>query len=477
MIDSYETYAKSLVGDFSAVEYQPEKDFPQIAISVDMLDTGIDIPEIVNLVFFKVVRSKTKFFQMIGRGTRLRPDLFGEGMHKEFFYIFGFCGNLEFFGQNAQGVESHVVMPLNQRRFQQRLQLLEGIRQHEGESEEVQALGSEIAVTLQGEVAAMNTDNFLVRPHLEQVEKYREPQNWERLQAGEYEELARIVSGLPAQLPTEEETAKRFDVLMLKTQLAVLRKDKSFANLSAQIREIAARLEEASNVPMVKEELELIQDLQQEEYWTDITLPMLEQIRVRLRELVKFIEKKGRKAIITNFEDEVGQIQEVSLAGLISASDLERYKRKVMSFLQANENHIAIHKLKHNVAITPTDISELERILFESGEVVTRQVFEQAYGKQDSLGLFIRTLIGLDREAAKRAFSEYLDGQTFNANQIRFVNLVIEYLTRNGVMDAGKLYESPFTDFSTEGVDGLFQDRETNKIISILEMIRENAAA
>jgi type I restriction enzyme, R subunit len=198
---------------------------------------------------------------------------------------------------------------------------------------------------------------------------------------------------------------------------------------------------------------------------------------VRLRDLVKFIDKKERKPIFTNFEDEIGEIREVSLAGLISASELERYRRKVMSFLQENENHIALHKLKHNVAITPSDISELERILFESGEVVTKEAFEQAYGRQESLGLFIRKLIGLDREAAKQAFNDYLDGQTFNANQIRFVNLTIDYLTQNGVMDAGKLYETPFTDFSAEGVDGVFKNQEADKIISILERIRENAAA
>jgi type I restriction enzyme R subunit len=359
----------------------------------------------------------------------------------------------------------------------QRLELHEGIRKLDSRDEDVRALVNDLAATLQSVVAAMNTENFIVRPHLEQVEKYREPQAWESLQPEEYEELARIVSGLPSEQPSEDETAKRFDILVLKTQLAVLHKDKSFTKLSAQIREIAGRLEDKSSVPMVNEQLELIQDLQQDEYWADITLPMLEQIRLRLRDLVKFIDKKERKPIFTNFEDELGEMREMSLDGLISASELERYRRKVMSFLQENENHITIHKLKHNTAITPSDISELERILFESGEVVTKEAFEQAYGKQENLGLFIRRLIGLDREAAKQAFNEYLDGQAFNANQIRFVNLIIDYLTQNGVMDAGKLYEPPFTDFSAEGVDGVFKNQEADRIVSILEQIRENAAA
>jgi type I restriction enzyme R subunit len=196
-----------------------------------------------------------------------------------------------------------------------------------------------------------------------------------------------------------------------------------------------------------------------------------------LRDLVRFIDKKQRKIIYTDFEDELGEAQEVSLEGLISASDLEQYRKKVLSFLKENENHIAIHKLKHNAPITKSDIAELERILFESGELAPKEAFEKAYGKQESLGLFIRKLIGLDREAAKQAFNEYLNGQVFNANQIRFVNLIIDYLTQNGAMDAGKLYEPPFTDFSASGLDGVFKEQEANRIVSILEMIRENAAA
>lgn len=178
-----------------------------VASAIDILGTGIDIPEIVNLEFFKVVRSKTKFFQMIGRGTRLRPDLFGLCEHKDFFYIFDFCGILEFFGQVAEGFESHARVPLNKRRFAQRVELLKGIRNLAGQHDEVQALGNEIATTLQTEFAAMNTDIFIIRPQLEQVEKYREPQTWQRLATAEFEELGHIVAGLPSEPPSEVETA------------------------------------------------------------------------------------------------------------------------------------------------------------------------------------------------------------------------------------------------------------------------------
>jgi type I restriction enzyme R subunit len=148
-----------------------------------------------------------------------------------------------------------------------------------------------------------------------------------------------------------------------------------------------------------------------------------------------------------------------------------------LSFLIEHETHITLQKLKRNVPITVSDIKELERILFEAGGIGTKEEFERACGKQDQLGLFIRKLIGLDKQAAKRAFRDYLDAKTLTANQIRFIDLIIEYLTQNGVMDPSLLYEAPFTDYSTKGLDGLFQDSEAQGIVSILNSIHEAAVA
>jgi type I restriction enzyme R subunit len=217
--------------------------------------------------------------------------------------------------------------------------------------------------------------------------------------------------------------------------------------------------------------------MQQEEYWADITLPLLEEIRRRLRDLVKFMDSKQRTIIYSDFEDELGALREVSLRGVLSATDLVQYRRKVMHFLQAHQDHITIHKLKRNVPITPDDIAELERMFFASGELGTREDFEQAYGKQEQLGLFIRKLVGLDREAAKEAFGVYLSRKTLTANQIRFIDQIIDYLTQNGVMDPGLLYEPPFTDYSPAGLDGVFSDADADEIVSILHSIQQQAAA
>ena len=228
---------------------------------------------------------------------------------------------------------------------------------------------------------------------------------------------------------------------------------------------------------MVYAQLELIEDLQQEPYWQDITLPMLENVRKRLRDLVKFMDKKQRKIIYTDFEDELSEAREVTLSGLVSATSSVQYKKKVMNFLIAHEDHIVLHKLKHNVPITPTDIDELKRLLFETGDVGTRDDFEQAFGKQEHLGLFIRSLVGLDREAAKRAFSDYLNEHRFNSSQIQFINLIIDYLSQNGTIEPAKLYEPPYTDFNSNGLDGVFQDTDADRIVGILKTIKQNAAA
>jgi type I restriction enzyme, R subunit len=472
VIDNYATYTESLIDEFSTVTR-----FPQIAISVDMLDTGIDIPEVVNLVFFKMVRSRTKFMQMIGRGTRLSEDLFGPGLNKEFFYVFDYCQNFEFFNQKTKGTEGSKQEPLSTKIFKSRLELLAGFRKLESRDEAIIELDNGIAGTLRHQVEAMNTNNFIVRPHTREVEKYREKQSWEELGDGDFAELAHILAGLPDELAPEDETAKRFDLLMLKLQLATLRADKSLVRLRGQVKEIASRLELKSNIAPVKAQLELIQDLQQDEYWADITLPMLEQVRLRLRDLVKLMDKKQRKIVYTDFEDELGELREVSLDGIGTTTDLAQYRKKVMHFLKAHEDHIALHKLKRNLPITSSDIEELERILFESGEVGTKEEFERSCGKQAQLGVFIRSLIGLDREAAKAAFSEYLARNNRTANQIEFLNRIIDYLTQNGVMEPGRLYESPFTDYNPAGLDGLFNDADADGIVSILQSIQQNAAA
>jgi type I restriction enzyme R subunit len=289
VIDFQIEYAQHLIDEFMV----PSR-APHIAISVDMLDTGIDVPEVVNLVFVKLVRSKTKFWEMLGRGTRLCADLFGPGRDKEYFSVFDFCQNLEFVSQNPPTVGGGGGESLGARLFASRLELIgalderaeagmavdppvvEAPASYAGPRDERQ-LRDETAALLHGLVAAMNVENFVVRPHRRLVEQYAQPGPWARLDAAARGELARSLGALPAEVPAEDEEAKRFDLLVLRLQLALLRAEPGFARLRDAVRAIAGLLEEKATIAAVRQELRLIEELQRDEWWQDVSAPMLEQ--------------------------------------------------------------------------------------------------------------------------------------------------------------------------------------------------------
>jgi type I restriction enzyme R subunit len=478
-------YAQSLIDSFSIKDKAPH-----LALSVDMLDTGIDVPEVVNLVFFKVVRSKTKFWQMLGRGTRLCPELFGPGKDKQFFQIFDYCGNLEFFGQNPATVDGAPGESLGKRLFKRRLEtigeldkklrlgttLADGPDVVVGDPRNEAELRIAVAGILHGEVAAMNLDNFVVRPKRRLIERYAQVAAWTKLSDEALTELSHEVAGLPSELDPEPEEAKRFDLLVLNLQLAHLRSERAFERLRDQVKAIAGLLEEKSAIPMVRAQMELIADVQTDEWWQDVTTPMLESVRRRLRDLVQFIDRQSRKPVYSDFEDQLGAESDVELPGFKTGDDFERFRAKARSFLLAHKDHVAIHKLRMNRALTAADLAELERMLGEAG-IGGPDEIGRAKETSHGLGLFVRSLVGLDREAAKEALGGFLTGKSLSANQIEFVNLVVNHLTEHGVMEASLLYESPFTDITPRGPDGLFSSAQVEALLSALDTVRQTAIA
>jgi type I restriction enzyme, R subunit len=221
---------------------------------------------------------------------------------------------------------------------------------------------------------------------------------WQNLNQERQHELAEHVAGLPSQFTEEDEEAKRFDLLMLRLQLALLRADPRFAKLRVQVHDIAEALEVQSSIPMINAELDLIQELQTDEYWQDITAPMLEIVRKRLRNLIKLIEKTKRRIVYTDFVDEIGSQTAIDLPGIGVGMDFERFKAKARHFLKAHESHLAIHKLRTNQPLTPTDLGELERMLTEAAGSAPEYVTK---AQELGLGLFVRSLVGLERNAAK----------------------------------------------------------------------------
>jgi len=478
-------YAQSLIDDFAV-----KGKSPHIAISVDMLDTGIDVPEVLNLVFFKIVRSKTKFWQMIGRGTRLCKDLFGPGQDKQNFLIFDFCQNLEYFGQDLPATEGATGQSLGQRLFNARLELiaaLDRVLVPEGSAATDSEPVGEIRMTkgtvrhdtasiLHAAVSGMSLENFVVRPQRRWVEIWAQPEAWNHIRPDQFAEVSVHLSGLPTSVRDDDEEAKRFDLLMLRVQLSVLNAEPGFDRWKKQVRDLAEGLLELGSIPAVREQMLLIEAVAGEDWWQDVTVPMLEQARRKLRILIKLMEKTRRKVVYTDFEDELGESVEITLPIGGSAGDFERFRSKARVFLRAHESHVALHKLRRNLPLTAADLAELERMLLESG-TGTSQELQKASAESQGLGLFVRSLVGLDREAATAALAGFLRNTTWTANQMEFVDLIVKHLTENGVMDVALLYEPPFTSYAPQGPDALFSSVQVEQLFVTLEQVRANARA
>lgn len=474
------SYAQSLIDDFSTADKAPH-----IAISVDMLDTGIDVPEIVNLVFFKLVRSKSKFWQMIGRGTRLCPDLFGPGQHKANFYVFDFCGNLEYFSQNLPTSEGALQKSLNQRLFETRVGLVTAldaaVKPHgadpaEGHgTESERGLRVDTAWVLHKVVVGMNLDNVLVRPHRRLVEQYASWPAWSTLTREAAGEVAEDLAGLPSSELDRDEQAKRFDLLILRRQLAQLEGDAVAAEqLREKVQNIAAALLTKTTIPSVAAQQALLDEVAGDQWWVDVTLPMLELARRRLRGLLQFLDATEKTRVYSDFQDELSESTMVDLPGITPGTNWERFRAKASAYLKQHQDHLALQRLRRNKPLTTDDLAALEQMLIDSGTGAPADI---ALAKEQSqgLGLFVRSLVGLDREAAVEAFGAYLDGTKFTADQIHFINLVINELTANGVVEPARLYESPYTDHAPTGPDAVFAESDVDSIVSILKVVRANA--
>ena len=463
-------YGQSLIDDFSNKDKAPH-----IAISVDMLDTGIDVPEVVNLVFFKLVRSKTKFWQMLGRGTRLCENLFGPGDDKAAFNVFDFCQNLEYFSQDLGRAEPAGGKPLSEILFSTRLELLHAL-------DGIEALGderAEIAGTLREAVASMNENNFLVRPHLELVERFRTSEAWDEVSLEDLAALNERVAKLPDQLDPENEDAKRFDVLVLNAQLSLLQHE-PFERQRKRVIDIASALEDLGTaIPAVAEQMELIIDIQADEWWVDVSYPMLEDARRRLRSLVQLIERVRKTPLYSDFTDALGEASEIELPGTggsVGSPEFAQFRKKAQRFLAENLANEVVTRVRSGEPITSADMAELQRILVASG-IGDDDTFAQASERAGSFGLFVRSLVGLDRAAAKRAFAKFLDDKRYSRNQITFVNLVIDYLTEHGTIDPARVYDSPFTGVAPEGPETIFVEADLDEFFDVVKQLRDSAAA
>lgn len=464
VIDNYMTYAQSAIDEFS-----DSKKLPQIAISVDMLDTGIDVPEVLNLVFFKKVMSKAKFWQMIGRGTRLCPGLL-DGEDKKKFYIFDFCGNFEFFRMN-KGKATPNTIPVQGAIFNLQFEISYKIQDIAYQTERLITYRNGLVKQMSQKVKQVNElaeNNFAVRQHLKYVETYSNESNYQTLT---YEDTLIVKEEVaPLILPDgDEASAVRFDALMYGIELAYLI-GKKYTRARSDLRKKIAGIAGVGNIPEIQAQKELIDKILNTNYLDDAGINEFEEIREKLRDLIKYIPKEKIK-YDTNFTDEL--LSKEWRESELENDDLKNYKEKAEYYIRQHQDNIVIAKLKTNKPLTNEDVSALEEILWK--EVGTKQDYEKEYGTKP-LGEFVREIVGLDMNAAKEAFSEYTIG--LDSRQIYFVNQIIEYIVHNGMMkDLSVLQESPFADRGS--VAEIFSDDVSVwlGVKKVIDTINANAAA
>ena len=466
-----DAYAQTIIDDFK----QPDKE-PHIAISVDMMDTGIDVPECVNLVFFKKVRSKTKFWQMIGRGTRLCKGLAcldqidGSYTDKRRFLIFDYCGNFEFFREHKEGYEARETKTLSESIFCKQIKIAVALQDSRFVDECYQQWRQEIINICNGQVKLLQPEIITVKLKLKYVEKYKDPESFVDISEISKGELIEHISPLVF-LDDADEYAKRFDNFMYGLILGHIEDLPYFKAYKNKLCNIAKLLEKKISIPQVKEKIEIIKEINNDEFWQANEILLFEKVRKELRSLIQFLNDgtEGKKIIVTKLDDPV--IDKTEGEDITEPYDFEDYKDKVNRYINENSDTLAIYKLKRNIPLSIGDYHELEHIF--TTELGNKEDYQREFG-DTPFGLLVRKIAKLDHEAAMLAFSEFINDESLNSRQIDFVYKIINHIEKNGYMDSvSELSKPPFD--KPVSFMRLFDDKTKAAIIETINKVKNNA--
>lgn len=466
-----DSYAQTIIDDFK----QPDKE-PHIAVSVDMMDTGIDVPECVNLVFFKKVRSKAKFWQMIGRGTRLCKGLScvdqidGVYTDKRRFLIFDYCGNFEYFREHKEGYEARETKTLSENIFGKQIKITMALQESTFAGENYQTWRNELVVTCHKQVTVLNPELISVKLRMQYVEKYKKQDAFLSISEGDKGELLTQIAPL-VQSEETDEFAKRFDNFMYGLILAHIEQMPAFKYAKKQLCDTASLLERKANIPQIKEKLPLLQEIHTDAFWDANDILLFEKVRKELRGLIRFLDEDdgGQKRIITKLTDPIIDSQEG--VQLDTAYDFEDYRAKVNRYVNEHGNTLAIYKLTHNIPLAAGDYQELERVL--TSELGSKEDYKREFG-DTPFGLLVRKIAKLNHEAAMQAFSAFINDQSLNQKQIAFVKKIINHIELNGYMEnVSELTKPPFD--KPVSFIKLFDAKTRTALIATINQIRENA--
>jgi len=448
---------------------------PFITVSVDMMDTGIDVREIVNLVFFKKVRSITKFWQMIGRGTRICPELScidsidGSYDGKRRFYIFDYLGNFDFFREKQFGIEGREVKSLTELIFCRKVQLIHILQRSEYMSDQYQEYRNGLINDVLLQICGLNEDLVAVRLQRKYVEKFRHESSYECLTEQDQYDLNTYLAPL-VYMDEKDEFAKRFDSLIYGVMIAIAEGNsitRSQKDVVAMCSDLLAR----TTIPQVKNKVELLKLVKDSKFWFQCGINDLEYIRIELRELIKFLFEEGdmKRKIYTSLTDVVLSKREGDI--LEQETEFEDYKIKVNRYIEEHKDHLAIYKLRNNLPLTQVDYVSLEEILTQ--ELGSHEDYQREFG-DTPFGILVRKITKLEREAAMKAFSTFINEQNLNQEQIVFVNKVIDYISQNGYVDNLSVLTKPPFDKPRKFLE-LFDGSGQKIIVTLITNINDNA--
>lgn len=462
VIDNYTNYSQSAIDEFS----DPDK-LPQIAISVDMLDTGIDIPEILNLVFFKKVMSKSKFWQMIGRGTRLCPGLL-DGADKEGFLIFDYCCNFEFFRTN-KGEPATLSKTLPEQLFILKFEIVRKLQDLKYQTDELIQFREGLVDDMLARVRELNRKNFIVAQHLQYVDRYSARESYNAIS---YEETRKVREELaPLTEPIHDDPhALRFDALMYGIELAWLAGE-SLKRGFKDLRRKVEGVKRVANIPAIAAQSELIEKILHGSYLESAEINEFEIIRERLRDLMKYVPKDSVR-YDTDFTEEI--LESDVRPPELESDDLQNYREKAEYYVREHQDNPVVAKLKGNVPLTEDDVKELERLLWS--ELGTKEDYEREFGEK-TLGEFVRGIVGLDRDAANAAFATFLNDSSLDTRQRYFIQQIVDYIVKNGMLtDRRCLLGEPFNKYGS--VSEIFAGSPVWKeILAVIDQINANATA
>ncbi len=472
VIDNQEPRAEELIADFK----KPDSGL-NVAISVDMLDTGIDVPEVVNLVFAKPVYSIVKFWQMIGRGTRLCAGLFGidedgKPKNKTHFQIFDHWGNFEYFDELKEETEPQPSKSLLQRLFEARLELADLALNKPDIT-----LFEEVAELLIQDLADLPDKTISVKEKYKEVSTARNPQVIKQFAPATVAMLRQQIAPLMQWRGITGQTdAYNFDLLMCRLECELLKGTPRFEDHKADLLNRLAQL--SMHLNQVRAKAEVISKVRGATFWEGVTVSQLEEVRRELRGIMKYRAASETPRLppkVLDIAEVREQVEKYEYKPKMEGLDLAQYRTRVESVLRKlfDQNEV-LQRIKLGQKVTEDDLRALvSLVLTQEPDLDLFHLLDYYPETAGQLDQAIRSIIGLDPEAVKERFQSFARKHSkLNSTQLRFMQMLQNHIAKYGSIEIERLYEDPFTTLAADGVDGIFDNQQIDDLIEIIGAFR-----